>query len=227
MDPNRPPVPKAPATPPVPGSQPEQQAPPAAPVRTPPPADSSAVAGSLPSDVPAAGDSLSVQDSLSFADTLAVADSLAAADSSALEEPDTTKIGFAVALKNVKIFKKNMQIVCDSLLYSDLDSLARLFKGRFEFHPFEAHPPLARLLCRNEFLERQELRTQIEVVDESILFVTDIDESRIQSGHDLADLAQIDISHRESGLALLLAELHQHLVLGQSDRDFSRGYIDD
>ena len=128
MDPNRPPVPKAPATPPVSGSQPEQQAPPAAPVRTPPPADSSAVAGSLPSDVPAAGDSLSVQDSLSFADTLAVTDSLAAADSSALEEPDTTKIGFAVALKNVKIFKKNMQIVCDSLLYSDLDSLARLFK---------------------------------------------------------------------------------------------------
>ena len=42
---------------------------------------------------------------------------------------DTTKIGFLTALKNVKIYRKDMQVVCDSLLYSDLDSLARLFKN--------------------------------------------------------------------------------------------------
>jgi hypothetical protein len=43
------------------------------------------------------------------------------------EPKDTTKIGFLEALKNVRIFKKDMQVVCDSLVYSDLDSLARLF----------------------------------------------------------------------------------------------------
>ena len=94
--------------------------------------DSLAVTDSL-----AAGqDSLAVTDSLAAGlDSLAVTDSLAAgldslamADSLANVEPDTTKIGFVVALRNVKIYRKNMQVVCDSLLYCDLDSLARLFK---------------------------------------------------------------------------------------------------
>jgi len=45
------------------------------------------------------------------------------------EEPkDTTKIGFLEAMRDVRIYKKSMQVVCDSLLYSDLDSLGRLFK---------------------------------------------------------------------------------------------------
>lgn len=61
-------------------------------------------------------------------DSLAAgADTLALADSAALIPPDTTEIGFVTALRNVKIFRKNMQIICDSLEYSDLDSLARLF----------------------------------------------------------------------------------------------------
>lgn len=56
-------------------------------------------------------------------------DSLAAMEPVAVEEPeDTTKIGFLEAIRNVKIYKKSMQIVCDSLLYTDLDSLGRLFK---------------------------------------------------------------------------------------------------
>ena len=41
---------------------------------------------------------------------------------------DSTKIGFLEAIGKVKIYKKSMQVVCDSLLYCDLDSLARLFK---------------------------------------------------------------------------------------------------
>ena len=61
-------------------------------------------------------------------DSLMTADSTAAADSSAMVPPDTTKIGFLEALGNVKIYRKDMQVVCDSLTYSDLDSLARLFK---------------------------------------------------------------------------------------------------
>ena len=81
-------------------------------------------------------DSLSVPDSLAAGtdslaavrDSLPVPDSLAAGTDSLAAELDTTKIGFVVALKNVKIYRKNMQVVCDSLLYCDLDSLARLFK---------------------------------------------------------------------------------------------------
>ena len=70
------------------------------------------------------------EDSLtaSVPDSLALTDSLSTADSVDVVPPDTTKIGFLEALKNVRIYKKNMQVVCDSLVYSDLDSLARLFK---------------------------------------------------------------------------------------------------
>lgn len=73
------------------------------------------------------GDSLAVIDSLAMEDSLAVGDSLAVADS--LAAPlDTTKVGFLQAIKNVRVFKKNMQVVCDSLIYTDLDSLARLYR---------------------------------------------------------------------------------------------------
>jgi len=64
----------------------------------------------------------------SVLDSLALTDSLSTADSVDVVPPDTTKIGFLEALRNVRIYKKNMQVVCDSLVYSDLDSLARLFK---------------------------------------------------------------------------------------------------
>ena len=76
----------------------------------------------------AVADIMAVSDSLAVTDSLAVSDSLAVVDSVAVVPPDTTKIGFLQAIGKVKIFKKDMQVVCDSLLYSDLDSLARLFK---------------------------------------------------------------------------------------------------
>lgn len=65
---------------------------------------------------------------INMPDSLMTADSTAAVDSSALVPLDTTKIGFLEALGNVKIYRKDMQVVCDSLTYTDLDSLARLFK---------------------------------------------------------------------------------------------------
>ena len=87
-------------------------------------------------------DSLPARDGLMFSDSLMVADRYALSDSPAfadslmveeeliVEEPkDTTKIGFLEAIRNVKIYKKDMQVVCDSLVYSDLDSLGRMFKN--------------------------------------------------------------------------------------------------
>jgi hypothetical protein len=73
-------------------------------------------------------DSLAVTDSLMRSDSLSVSDSLMVTDTLVIEPPkDTTKIGFLQATRNVKVFKKDMQIVCDSLLFCDLDSLARFF----------------------------------------------------------------------------------------------------
>ena len=79
-------------------------------------------------------DSIPAIDSLMLPDSLMAADSLMITDSLEVEEPvveepkDTTKIGFLEAVRNVRIYKKNMQVVCDSLLYTDLDSLGRLFE---------------------------------------------------------------------------------------------------
>ena len=93
------------------------------------------MAAKAAADSLAAKEALSVRDTSAVRDSLAVNDSLAvdaaamAADSIAAVPPvDSTRIGFLEAIKNVKIYKKNMQVVCDSLEYTDLDSLARLYK---------------------------------------------------------------------------------------------------
>ena len=110
--------PKKTATPPkaseAPPAPPTPPAPPAPPV---PPADSLA----------APGDSLAVQaDSLQtqHADSLNVPPAPAPV---AAPAPDTTKINFFWANRNVRMFRRNMQMACDSLIYSDLDSLARMY----------------------------------------------------------------------------------------------------
>jgi len=81
------------------------------------------VADSL--SVPSSGDSLKVVAPLPAAGSMSLP---SVSDSTASEPVDTTKTGFLTALRNVKIYRRNMQIVCDSLEYSDVDSLARLFK---------------------------------------------------------------------------------------------------
>jgi len=42
---------------------------------------------------------------------------------------DSTRVGFATALKNVRIFRKDIQVFCDSLVYNDIDSIACLYKN--------------------------------------------------------------------------------------------------
>ena len=81
---------------------------------------------------PAAADSLSARSGMVPVDSTAVADTAALADSSAsvlavAPPKDTTRIGFLEAIKNVRIYRKDVQMVCDSLLYTDLDSLARMY----------------------------------------------------------------------------------------------------
>lgn len=76
-------------------------------------------------------DSLGVpKDSLSVtADSAKVAlDSLNVTADSVSVAVDTTKYGFAFARGNVKIFRRDIQVRCDSMHYSDLDSIARFYK---------------------------------------------------------------------------------------------------
>lgn len=105
------------------------------------------VSHALASLVPAAGaipkpagrlshesDSLShIADTLSHsADSLAnAADSLTVAADSLSAPKDSTKLNFITAIKNVKMFRKDIQLACDSLVYNDLDSLVRMYEKPF------------------------------------------------------------------------------------------------
>ena len=96
------------------------------------------LAASLDAEQPQAGAGAELQQSdtlSSRSDTSALAaatpDSLASDSTAALKPvipPDTTKIGFVFATGKVRAFRKDIQMRCDSLIYSDLDSIARLFK---------------------------------------------------------------------------------------------------
>lgn len=48
-------------------------------------------------------------------------------DSLSLAPKDSTKISFIYGIRNVKVFRNDMQVACDSLAYTDLDSLIRLY----------------------------------------------------------------------------------------------------
>lgn len=85
-----------------------------------------------PDSLRAPADSISAPvDSLQTpADSItAPTDSLsAAADSLAgLPPRDSTKVGFAWGVRNVRIFRKDIQVCCDSMVFCELDSLARFY----------------------------------------------------------------------------------------------------
>ena len=92
--------------------------------------DPNAAAAGLDSK-PVETDSLTTGlDSLAVgSDSLASAtDSLAVQTDSIPEPLDSTKISFITAVKNVKLYKSDIQIACDSLAYNDLDSLVRMYE---------------------------------------------------------------------------------------------------
>ncbi len=123
------------------GESAEPEAPEAQPETEAPKAEALAVKDSIgvaADSVKVALDSLNVAvDSLGVkADSLGVAadsvkvalDSLNVAADSVSVAVDTTKYGFAFARGNVKIFRRDIQVRCDSMHYSDLDSIARFYK---------------------------------------------------------------------------------------------------
>lgn len=82
-------------------------------------------------DSTALSDSLAVTgtDGLAAApgDSLAVRDSLVSAAADSLAFRDSSKVGFLSGYGNVRVFRKDMQARCDSLVYCDLDSIARMY----------------------------------------------------------------------------------------------------
>ena len=51
-----------------------------------------------------------------------------------LEPADSTGIGFMWAVKNVRLFRSDIQMACDSLAYTDLDSLVRMYRSPLVFN---------------------------------------------------------------------------------------------
>ena len=92
----------------------------------------------LPDTLRAPQDSLEAQDDTlapAPADSLkAPADSLAVQADTLPPPPDTTGVGFLWASKRVKLFRKDIQMSSDSLTYTDLDSLVRLYQDPLVFN---------------------------------------------------------------------------------------------
>ena len=71
-----------------------------------------------------------------LADTTAIIQPVAPVDTTAIQAPadtlpppkDTTKVNFLWGSKHVRMFRRDMQMSADSLIYTDLDSLVRLYQ---------------------------------------------------------------------------------------------------
>ena len=138
-------------------------------------ADSLAVSDSLTvADSLAVPDSLSVSDSITAADSLAVSDSLAVpdslsvADSLAVVPPDTTQVDFVEAYHNVRIYKSDVQVLCDSLLFNSIDSIARLFDAPVLWYEIESQitADSMQFLMRNGTLDKGLLFANCFVISE-------------------------------------------------------------
>ena len=131
--------------------------------------DSLAVADSLAvPDSLTAADSLAVPDSLSVSDSLAVSDSLSVADSLAVVPPDTTQVDFVEAYHNVRIYKSDVQVLCDSLLFNSIDSIARLFDAPVLWYEIESQitADSMQFLMRNGTLDKGLLFANCFVISE-------------------------------------------------------------
>ena len=116
-------------------------------------------------------------DSLGFAkDSLAMADSLsiAAKDSLDLTPKDSTRINFIYGINNVKVFRTDMQVACDSLAYTYLDSLIRLYRKPYVWNETKRQytADSITVIVKNQSIERASLMSNafIIVQEDSLSF---------------------------------------------------------
>lgn len=101
-------------------------------------------------------------------DSLAVSDSLSVADSLAVVPPDTTQVDFVEAYHNVRIYKSDVQVLCDSLLFNSIDSIARLFDAPVLWYEIESQitADSMQFLMRNGTLDKGLLFANCFVISE-------------------------------------------------------------
>ncbi len=107
-------------------------------------------------------------------DSLTIEGELPALDSVKLEVVDTTKYGFAFAQGNVKIFRKDIQVRCDSMRYADLDSIARFYKNPIVWNEEnrQYYSDSLSVLIKNGHADRASLTSNAFVItqEDSLLF---------------------------------------------------------
>ncbi len=102
-------------------------------------------------------------------DSLGVgADSLGVAADSLAVPLDTTKVGFLWAVGDIRMYKDDMQMVCDSLEYSDLDSLVRMFRDAVIWNEVtqQYSADSVTLVIRNGTMQKASLMSEAYVVIE-------------------------------------------------------------
>ncbi len=116
------------------------------------------------------GDSLTVPtDSLTVpTDSLTVpGDSLhVSADSLSLAPKDSTKITFIYGIRNVKVFRNDMQVACDSLAYTDLDSLIRLYENPIVWNEIKRQysADSITVIVKNQSIDRASLMSNAFII---------------------------------------------------------------
>ena len=80
----------------------------------------------------------------------------------------------------------------------------------------------------DESVEGGEMKTEVEVVDESLFAVSYVHESRVQGGQELLDSAEEDAAHRKTvTLVRFPVEFDQAMVLHQRDAHLRKAFFDD
>lgn len=95
-------------------------------------------------------------------DTLAVADTLAQG------LPDTTVVSFVEAYHDVRIYKSDIQVRCDSLVFNSIDSIARLYVKPVIWYELRSQitADSMQFLIRNEALDKGFLFSNAFVISE-------------------------------------------------------------
>lgn len=87
-------------------------------------------------------------------------------DSLSLAPKDSTKISFIYGIRNVKVFRNDMQVACDSLAYTDLDSLIRLYENPIVWNEIKRQysADSITVIVKNQSIDRANLMSNAFII---------------------------------------------------------------
>ena len=87
-------------------------------------------------------------------------------DSLSLAPKDSTKISFIYGIRNVKVFRNDMQVACDSLAYTDLDSLIRLYENPIVWNEIKRQysADSITVIVKNQSIDRASLMSNAFII---------------------------------------------------------------